>query len=91
MSQKNTQLDPKGLIRDCYKIDGIRPEECRSVFLDWAISQADGLNVQDMLCQLITQYADPLPLHPMSVVLYEATAEPKPVKRRGGRQGRLQS
>ena len=30
--------DPKGLIADAYRIDGIDKAECRSIFLDWALS-----------------------------------------------------
>ena len=32
------EIDWKGLIRESYRIEGIEPEECRSIFLDWAIS-----------------------------------------------------
>ena len=28
--------DPKGLIRESYRMEGIGPAECRSNFLDWA-------------------------------------------------------
>ena len=31
-------LDPKGLIADSYRIEGITAGECRSIFLDWALS-----------------------------------------------------
>ena len=33
-----TTSDPKGLIRESYRIEGITPGECRSVFMDWALS-----------------------------------------------------
>ena len=34
--------DPKGLIREAFRIDGITASECRSIFVDWALSvQAD--------------------------------------------------
>ena len=29
--------DPKGLISEAYKIEGITLGECRSIFLDWAL------------------------------------------------------
>ncbi len=32
--------DPKGLVRESYAIEGITPGECRSIFLDWALSLA---------------------------------------------------
>ena len=30
--------DPKGLIREAYRIEGISEPECRSIFMDWALS-----------------------------------------------------
>ena len=30
-------IDKSGLIREAYRIDGITPPECRSIFVDWAI------------------------------------------------------
>ena len=35
---KGDTIDPKALIRESYAIDGITIEECRSIFLDWALS-----------------------------------------------------
>ena len=35
-------LDHKGLIREAYRIEGITLGECRSIFLDWALSTPDG-------------------------------------------------
>jgi len=81
--------DPKGLIRESYRIEGIKPIECRSIFLDWALSLAPGTDQTEAMRLLIASYgADPT--HPMSEVLSEglskATAAPA---RRGGRAGRL--
>ena len=38
MARDPADLDPMGLIRESYRIDGIGVAECRSIFLDWAIS-----------------------------------------------------
>ena len=35
------RLDPKGLIREAYRIEGITAAQCRSIFLDWALSLPD--------------------------------------------------
>ena len=35
-------LDPKGLIRESYRIAGIGEPECRAIFLDWAIALPEG-------------------------------------------------
>ena len=40
-----TLADPKGLVRESYAIDGITAPECRSVFLDWALSLKAGTEV----------------------------------------------
>ena len=39
----NALHDPKGLIREAYRIEGITLGECRSIFLDWALSLPDGV------------------------------------------------
>ena len=35
---KGDEFDPKGLIFEAYRIDGITKSECRTIFLDWALS-----------------------------------------------------
>ena len=32
------EADPKGLVRESYNIEGITLGECRSIFMDWALS-----------------------------------------------------
>ncbi|MEM9852356.1 MAG: hypothetical protein AAF761_10215 [Pseudomonadota bacterium] len=82
-------LDPKGLIEDSYAIKGISEPECRTIFLDWAISVPDGQTAADALPVLRAHYADRDPEHPMSRVLAEGAsrAKAKPA-RRGGAGGR---
>lgn len=80
------EADPKGLVRESYRIEGITPAECRSIFVDWALSLPIGLPVAEAAKLLIATYA--LPDHPMTPVLSDAlTAPPKP-SRRGGRAAR---
>ena len=38
---RGDELDPKNLIREAYRIEGISEPECRSIFLDWALSLKD--------------------------------------------------
>ncbi|MEM1316424.1 MAG: hypothetical protein AAGI51_17840, partial [Pseudomonadota bacterium] len=42
--QDLARLDPRGLIGDAYAMEGVGPEACRSIFLDWALgrSEAEG-------------------------------------------------
>jgi hypothetical protein len=82
------EADPKGLVRESYRIEGITPGECRSIFMDWALSLPVGAPVADAARVLIATYAVPEPEHPMSTVLGEALATPDHPRRRGGRTGR---
>ncbi len=82
------QADPKGLVRESYRIDGITYPECRSIFMDWALSVPIGVDTPDALRALIAHYAMPQPDHPMSKVLHEALLPADAPKRRGGRSAR---
>ena len=82
------EADPKGLVRESYRIEGITPGECRSIFMDWALSIPVGRSVPDAVRVLIATYALPQPGHPMSAVLQQALTKPDAPRRRGGRGGR---
>lgn len=84
-----TEADPKGLVRESYRIEGITTAECRSIFMDWALSLPVGGNVADALRALIAHYALPAPDHPMSRVLHEALVPAEAPRRRGGRAARV--
>ena len=86
MSQRTTDpLDPIGLIREAYAIDGITASECRSIFLDWALRQAD--DPRDAIRALLDRHGDAA--HPMTGVLTEGLGLQRATGRRGGRRGRL--
>ncbi|WP_083392752.1 hypothetical protein [Rhodobacter xanthinilyticus] len=81
--------DPKGLIRESYRIEGITVEECRSIFLDWALSIAAQTDPQEAMRALIAAYGAE-PAHPMTGVLTEGLTKPAGGGgRRGGRAGRV--
>lgn len=82
------EADPKGLVRESYRIDGITPGECRSIFMDWALSLPVGAPIADAARVLIATYALAEPDHPMSTVLGEALTMPEHPRRRGGRSAR---
>lgn len=88
MAQPNDPLDPKGLIRESYQIEGIGPEECRSIFLDWALSVPLDGDTDALRDQLLTRYGDDFPDHPMTAVLREGLGETARPRRRGGWRGR---
>ncbi len=83
MSNEN---DPKGLIRESYRIEGISAPECRSIFLDWAISVPIGVEASNWIEALLVEYRSQNPDHPMTKVLEEALQPaPKPGRRGGAR------
>jgi hypothetical protein len=83
------RLDPKGLIRESYRIEGIGPAECRSIFLDWAISIPAGTDAGALIPGLLDLYGA-APDHPMTQVLREGLGKSRPPTRRGGRRGRFE-
>jgi hypothetical protein len=83
-----SEADPKGLVRESYLIEGITGGECRSIFLDWALSLPVGADVVPALNHLIATYVAANPGHPMNAVLTEALTPPDTPRRRGGRLGR---
>ncbi|MDR0808146.1 MAG: hypothetical protein LBE86_03305 [Gemmobacter sp.] len=80
--------DPKGLVRESYNIEGITAEECRSIFMDWALSLPTGQAPQAAASLLHGYYATRQDGHPMNVLLAEAATPPAAPRRRGGRSGR---
>ena len=82
------EADPKGLVRESYRIDGITVGECRSIFMDWALSVPSEQSVPEAVRVLIATYAADAPGHPMNAVLEEALTPLEPPRRRGGRIGR---
>ena len=82
------EADPKGLVRESYRIEGITAGECRSIFMDWALSIPVGAPVVDCVRKLIATYAPANPDHPMTTVLHQALTAPEAPRRRGGRTGR---
>lgn len=85
---KGTVEDPRGLIQDAYRIEGITAGECRSIFLDWALGVPAGEDAKELVQRLLTQNAEQPVDHPMTLTLTAALAEQSAPKRRGGRAGR---
>ncbi|NRA99031.1 MAG: hypothetical protein HRU32_04275 [Rhodobacteraceae bacterium] len=82
-------LDPRGLIKDSYAIDGISEPECRSIFLDWAIAVPVGQDARPQIRALLDHYAEHAPDHPMTRVLGQGLADAPVAQRRGGRKARV--
>lgn len=83
-----SDLDPKGLILEAYRIDGIVSSQCRSIFLDWALSLPPEHDTGTALRTLLAGYQDEAPDHPMTEVMIQGlTTLPAP-RRRGGWRSR---
>ena len=83
--------DPKGLVRESYAIEGITDGECRSIFIDWVLSLAAGLDQAEALRVLLAHYGAGTKdgPHPMTTILQGALLAPTDApRRRGGRLGR---
>lgn len=81
-------LDHKGLIHEAYRIDGIIIEECRSIFLDWALSLPEGTDTQTAISHFLDRYGADNPDHPMTVVLQQGQQAAARPRRRGGWKSR---
>lgn len=80
--------DRRGLIRESYRIEGISPGECRSIFLDWALGLSPDLDQRAAIEALIAHYGAARPDHPMTAVMRDGLLEPQTPRRRGGYRGR---
>jgi hypothetical protein len=83
------EADPKGLVRESYRIEGITLGECRSILVDWALSLPLDAPMKEAIRVVMAEYALGAPDHPMSKVLEEGLLSPVAPKLRGGRAARL--
>lgn len=88
MSRTRDPLDAKGLIREAYRIEGIAEPECRSIFLDWALSLPDGQDVGAAINVYLSRHAAEFPDHPMTSVLRQGLERAEAPRRRGGWRSR---
>lgn len=84
--KKGSALDPKGLIAEAYRIDGITKGECRSIFLDWALSIPMEQDTHAAIGGLLEAHG--AEGHPMTEVLREGQAGMAAPRRRGGWRSR---
>lgn len=87
MGKGDLAVDPRGLIREAYRME-VDAKDCRTIFFDWALGQADGATPAQIRI-LLDHYGASQPDHPMTAVLREGldrTAEAP--RRRGGWRGK---
>lgn len=89
MTEPTSPDDPKGLIRESYRIAGITDGECRSILMDWALSLGPGIGQQAALAGLLARYGERIE-HPMTTLLRAGLANAAPPARRGGRAARIE-
>jgi len=82
------EADPKGLVRESYAIEGITSAECKSIFIDWALSLKGGAEPAEAIRALLVHYGEGAPDHPMTAILTAGLMAPDRPQRRGGRLGR---
>ena len=85
---KGDYNDPKALIRESFNIEGINIGECRSIFLDWALSLPNDVDAKKIIPLLIEKY-NYKKEHPMLLTLREGLITTVSPTRRGGRRGRI--
>ena len=79
-----TEHDARGLIREAYRME-IGEPECRSIFLDWALTDA-GPDQHAAIRAMLERHG--APDHPMTGVLRDGLAAPQRTGRRGGWRAR---
>lgn len=84
-----TDPDPRNLIAEAFRIEGITEGECRSIFLDWALGAPD--DPAPHIRALLDRHGGLAPEHPMTRVLSAGLDRAGAPRRRGGRKGRLQA
>ena len=89
--KKGDENDPKGLISEAYKIEGITDGECRSIFLDWALGVPIEKDIQAVIRKLLLVYEEAAPEHHMTVTLRKGLKTFESPRRRGGWRGRSRS
>ena len=67
------KLDPKNLIAESYKITDITLSECRSIFLDWALSVPLEKESYLIAKELHDHYCEMNKDHPMTSLLAESS------------------
>jgi len=80
--------DPKALIAESYRMEGITQPECRSIFLDWALSVDAAGGHLALIEALLARHAGTHPDHPMTAVLREGLGRQARSGRRGGAASR---
>ena len=80
--------DPRGMIFEAYRIEGIDEYACRTVFLDWALGVPAEEDTVAHIHTLLAYYGADHPDHPMTEILRSGSDVMTTPRRRKGRQAR---
>ena len=91
MNDLASQMDPRGLIRESYRMQGVSAAECRSIFLDWVLGFEQDFDLAAAMTALLGEYGAEHPNHPMTQLLREgvSSAHPGAHGRQRGRRRRM--
>ena len=90
MANEYLDIDARGMIHEAYCIDGITEQDCRTIFLDWAMFAPDAPPMAEQLERLMQVYGKDNPDHPMTKVIRQGLDRTNQKSgRRGGRMGRI--
>ncbi len=85
---KGDDNDPKGLIYEAYRMEELGKPECRSIFLDWALSLPVERDTNTAMRALLQEHKVANPGHPMNEVIEEGLSGLAAPRRRGGWRSR---
>ncbi|PCJ75446.1 MAG: hypothetical protein COA53_05970 [Rhodobacteraceae bacterium] len=85
MQKGDLACDPRGLIYEAYRIEGIEEVSCRPIFLDWALGVPTSEDPVAHIKTMLAHYGPNWPDHPMTGILragLDKMAAPRRRKRR---------
>ena len=92
MNKGKLKEDPRGLLFEAYRIDGITTPECKTIFLDWVLGLPSDLNIYMAIKAALDEYQTRNPEHPMTEVFLDGLILDNKIKRRrGGHMARLKN
>ena len=86
MRKGDLSCDPRGLIYEAYRIEGIEEMSCRPIFLDWALGVPADEDTVGHIKTMLAHYEPDWPDHPMTDILRAGIDTIATPRRRKGRQ-----
>ena len=82
MQKGDLACDPRGLIYEAYRIEGIEEVSCRPIFLDWALGVPSEEDTVAHIKTMLEHYEPDWPDHPMTKLLHSGLDEISTPRRR---------